>query len=114
MKISTVMSRKVATASSRTTLLTVSRVMSEKKISCVIITEKDRLLGIISERDIVRKLAATEGDFTGTTAGKVMSTPVETLWSDTTLDRGVTLMAEKGFRRFPILNRKGRLVGIVT
>jgi two-component system cell cycle response regulator len=43
-----------------------------------------------------------------------MSSPVQTLYSDTSLERAVTLMTEKGFRRFPIINRKDKLVGIVT
>jgi len=43
-----------------------------------------------------------------------MTTPVETLYSDTSLDRAVTLMTEKRFRRFPIISRKGKLMGIVT
>jgi CBS domain-containing protein len=69
MRISKVMSPKVATASTRTNLLAISRTMSKKKISCVIINGKDRPLGIISERDTVRHVASNEGDLEGITAG---------------------------------------------
>lgn len=114
MKVSYVMSKKVATVSSRTSLVTVGRMMSQKKISCVIVQEKDEVLGIISERDIVRRLAENGGELAGTVAKQAMTSPVHTLYADTTLDRAMALMTEKGFRRFPILNRKEKLVGIVT
>lgn len=114
MKVSSVMSKKVATVSPRTTLVTVGRMMSEKKISCVMVLEEGQVLGIISERDIVRRLAENRGELTGATAKQAMSSPVQTLYADTTLDRAVALMTEKSFRRFPILNRRDKLVGIVT
>jgi diguanylate cyclase (GGDEF)-like protein len=108
------MSKKVATVTPGTTLVTVGRMMSEKKISCVIVQEKMKILGIISERDIVRRLAANGGELSKIKAKQIMSSPVQTLYSDTTLDRAVNLMAEKGFRRFPIVNRSEKLVGVVT
>jgi len=114
LKVSYVMSKKVATVPPGTSLVTVGRMMSEKKISCVIVQDKDRIAGIISERDIVRRLAANGGELSKTKANQAMSSPVQTLYSDTTLERAVTLMTEKGFRRFPIINRKDKLVGIVT
>jgi diguanylate cyclase (GGDEF)-like protein len=114
MDIGAVMSRDVATVSPRTTLLTVGKMMADKKISCVMVTNNNRITGIISERDVVRHLAASRGDLSNLTAGKTMSTPVETLYSDTSIERAVTLMTEKKYRRFPIINRKGRLMGIVT
>jgi diguanylate cyclase (GGDEF)-like protein len=114
LKVSYVMSKKVATVTPGTTLVTVGRMMSEKKISCVIVQENTKIIGIISERDIVRRLASKGGELSKVKARQVMSSPVQTLYSDTTLDRAVNLMTEKGFRRFPILNRGEKLVGIVT
>ena len=114
MKVSYVISKKVATVSPGTTLVTVGRMMSEKKISCVIVQENNKVQGIISERDIVRQLAANENELSKVKAKQAMSSPVQTLYSDTTLERAVALMTEKGFRRFPILNRREKLVGIVT
>jgi len=113
-KVSYVMSKKVATVSPGTTLVTVGRMMSEKKISCVIVQENNKVQGIISERDIVRQLAANENELSKVKAKQAMSSPVHTLYADTTLERAVALMTEKGFRRFPILNRREKLVGIVT
>lgn len=114
MKVSYVMSKKVASVTPGTTLVTVGRIMSKKKISCVIVEGKNKVLGIISERDIVRRLAANGGELSGIKASQAMSSPVETLYSDTTLDRAVQLMTEKGYRRFPILNRSEKLIGVVT
>ena len=114
MKISNVMSKKVATVTPRTSLVTVGRQMTEKKISCVVVKEKDKILGIISERDIVRRMGQNGGEVSRVSARQAMSSPVQTLMAETTLERAVTLMTEKGFRRFPILNEKGKLVGVVT
>lgn len=114
MKVSYMMSKKVATVSPGTTLVTVGRMMSEKRISCVIVQENNKVLGIISERDIVRRFATNEDELPKVKAKQAMSSPVQTLYADTTLERAVALMTEKGFRRFPILNRREKLVGIVT
>jgi predicted transcriptional regulator len=49
-KVNYVMSKKVVTVSSRTTLVAVGRTMSEKKSSCTIVQEKNRVLGIINTK----------------------------------------------------------------
>lgn len=113
-KLSSLMTKKVASVSPRTRLTTVCNLMARKRISCVVVTRKGRIEGIISERDIVRAASAHGGRIDDLMTADVMSAPVHTLRSDTTLERALGLVTEKGYRRFPIVDPEGTLVGIVT
>ena len=108
------MTSNVAEVSPDTPLFTVCTMMRERKISCVLVRDGKKILGIISERDLVRTIAMKGGDLRGSTASDSMSSPVETLTTEVTLENAVRLMNEKGYRRFPILNMDGVLTGIVT
>jgi len=113
-KIRNVMTSNVATVTPRTSLVTVSRLMTEKKISCVVVVEKNRILGIVSERDLVKCVSANKGHLPGIFARQIMSSPVETITANTSLDNAIAIMSEKGYRRLPVLDSKGSLKGIVT
>jgi len=113
-KIRNVMTSNVTTVTPRTSLVTVSNLMAEKKISCVVVTDKDRILGIISERDLVKWISSNRGHLKGIVARQAMSSPVETITATASLDNAITIMSEKGYRRLPVLDTKDRLIGIVT
>lgn len=112
--VRSVMNTNVASVGHNASMDKISRLMAKRRISCVMVTHKERIKGIISERDLVRKMAEDCGQLCDLKARGVMSAPVETLPAKTTIERALTLMTEKGFRRFPIEDSRGRLVGIVT
>lgn len=82
-------------------------------ISCIVIVDDRKPVGIISERDIVRILSNGD-DCMRLDAGSVMSSPVHTVRSEASLDEAVNLMQEKKFRRFPVVADDGTLVGLIT
>jgi diguanylate cyclase (GGDEF)-like protein len=132
--VRTVMSHKVATVTGKTSLSQVAILLARKHISCVVVVKDGKPLGIVSERDLVQAIAKahavkspggkgagrkTAGNglthlLENTPVSQVMSTPVEVLPACTPLDKAVTLMHEKGYRRFPIVDESGSLGGIVT
>ena len=113
-QIRNVMTSNVATVSPLTPLVTVCKMMRKRKISCVLVMDGKKILGIISERDLVRTISRKGGDLIGSNASDAMSSPVETLTTDVALEKAVQLMRQQGYRRFPILNEDGALIGIVT
>lgn len=110
-----VMSPQVATVKPTASVRSVARMMTRKHISCAVVVERKKVIGIVSERDIVKSLGKQANiDLDEITVGEIMSSPVETLSSCTPLERAVQMMKEKGYRRFPITEADGSLAGIVT
>lgn len=87
--------------------------MTLKNVGCIIITEKDRPVGIITERDIVRKVVSKNKDPKNTSAQEIMSHPLMTIAPETYLDQIARIMTKYRIRRLPVV-RDNTLYGIVT
>jgi diguanylate cyclase (GGDEF)-like protein len=114
--ISDVMSPDVVSVAPDCGLRDLATTMREKRLSCVVVCEEGRPVGIVSERDLVRVLTevwSSEGRDTRR-AGDVMSAPVLTLPTTSRTTDALELLQHRGFRRAPIVDDAGRLVGIVT
>jgi CBS domain-containing protein len=109
-----IMSRDVVTAPTDTPVREVAQVMARKKISCVVIVGGTKPVGIISERDLVRVVAERPGMLVGLQAMDVMTTPAKNLTAEVTLAEALRAMKQYGFRRFPIVDAQGRIIGLVT
>ena len=70
--------------------------------------------GIVTERDIARMVGFSAKFFPDMTASEVMSKPLITINSDTSVRDAVALMEQKDIRRLPIVDDKGQMVGIIT
>jgi len=102
------------TVSEDTPLEKVASLMSVKLISCVIVVNQDGPIGIISERDIVKVVANDAKNLPELVAGDVMSHPLITVEPTTPVVDALNLMREKRFRRFPVVDAQGKLVGVLT
>jgi len=90
-----------------------ARVMTRNRIGSVVVTERSKPIGIITERDLARKLVAR--DRQGTVSIKeVMSSPVRVIEEDRAVKDAVLLMKRYGIKRIPVIDKKKRLIGIVT
>ncbi|MEM9248392.1 MAG: CBS domain-containing protein [Pseudomonadota bacterium] len=89
-------------------------VLRDRRIGALVVTEADgTLCGILSERDIVRKLAETPGQTLPQTVSENMTRNVETCTPDDTLVTVLVRMAEGKFRHMPVVE-SGALRGMVT
>jgi CBS-domain-containing membrane protein len=83
-----------------------------------VIDSSDRLVGIVTDRDIVVRGCVARRSLSDQTAADVMTTDVECAWADDSLVRVVERMARRGVRRLPVLDRQQRrsaqLIGIVS
>jgi CBS domain-containing protein len=113
MKVSDVMTRDVHLANPKQTLREAARMMSEQEIGALPVGEGDRLVGMITDRDIViRGVAAGKGP--SAKVGDIMSDKVMYCFDDEDTDNVCQNMAEIQMRRLPVVNREKRLVGILA
>jgi len=114
MQISEIMSRDVVIVSPTDSLQMVAQKMAEIDSGIMPVGEKDRLVGIVTDRDIVLR-AVAKGKTPGkSTARDVMSPDIKYCYEDETLEDAARNMSTLQVKRLPVLNREKRLVGIVS
>lgn len=113
MNIGHCMSKEVRIASPSQTIQTAARMMKDIDAGMLPVGENDRLIGMITDRDIaVRAVASGRGP--DTSVREIMSTEVHYCFEDEDLDDVSLKMGELQIRRLPVLNRAKRLVGIIS
>ena len=104
----------VATLAPTADLATAVKLMAERRIGAVVILGADhRVVGILSERDIVRALAEHGGAVLSDRVGQTMTRDVVTCSEDDTIGDLMSRMTTKKFRHMPVVSRE-RLIGIVS
>jgi signal-transduction protein with cAMP-binding, CBS, and nucleotidyltransferase domain len=91
----------------------VAELMSEKNIGSVLIGGADDLQGILTERDIIKKVVSKGLDPNTVKAGEVMSTPVVTVDAAADIYQMASIFSENSIRRLPVVE-EGRIIGILT
>jgi CBS domain-containing protein len=91
-----------------------ARRMKNEDIGALPIGENDRLIGMVTDRDIAVRAVAEDRDPSTTTVRDVMSEKIYYCFEDDDIEDAARCMAENQVRRLPILNRDKRLVGIVS
>jgi len=108
------MARTICTAKKSDTIERVGRIMKDEDCGFVPITDDGRVIGVITDRDIVmRCVSAGHTDTMKTTAGEVMTTHVISVDVNDTLDRAGELMASHQVRRLPVVEN-GKIVGVLS
>ena len=95
------------------TVLNAAQLMSERGIGGLVVTEGARLVGIFTERDILRRVVAPRRDAAATKVAEVMTTPVTACGPDTPVDDCAAMMTAKRIRHLPVVSDRG-LVGVIT
>jgi CBS domain-containing protein len=107
------MSGDVRVAEPNQTIREVARIMREIDAGVMPVGENDRLVGMITDRDIAVR-AVAEGKGPDTKVREVMSAEVKYCYDDEELDEVTQNMADLQVRRLPVVNREKRLVGIIA
>jgi CBS domain-containing protein len=90
-----------------------ARLMREKHIGSLAITDDEQLVGMITDRDITTRVVAEAADPMRTSVGDVSSPDLVSVEPDKDLEEALQLMARHQLRRLPVVE-DGRLVGIVA
>ena len=113
MQVNEVMSSDVNIASPQQTIREAAKMMAKIDAGVLPVGENDRLVGMITDRDIaVRAVAAGKGP--ETPVREIMSTEVKYCFEDDDIDDVAQNMADIKLRRLPVLNDQKRLVGIIS
>lgn len=90
------------------------KLMTAKKISALAVVDKDRLVGIFTERDAMAKILAAGRDPDKTAISEVMAADPQTVRAAMPLAYALHVMFEGGFRHVPIVDDNGAPVGMVS
>ena len=113
MRVSEAMTREVRVANPTQTIRDVAKIMAEIDAGAVPVGENDRLVGIITDRDIAIR-AVAEGKGPDTPVRDIMSKDIKYCYDDEDLEHVAENMGDLQVRRLPVVNRDKRLVGIVA
>jgi CBS domain-containing protein len=108
-----VMSKDVRVVRPDTSIKEVVATMNKFDIGSIIIVQGDRPVGIITERDILRRLVEPCLAPETLTARQIMTSPVLTISETASIEETAKLMARKGVKRLPVINN-GKIVGMIT
>jgi CBS domain-containing protein len=91
------------------------RVMSGLHVGAVAVADAEqRVAGIFTERDVLKKVALSGQDPDHTRIGALMTTPVEMATTRTTPGEALAIMLERHYRHLPIIDEHGRLLGMLS
>lgn len=117
MNISTILKdkgRNVVTARPDSTLLDIAKMLAKHKIGCIVVTDGDgQIVGIVSERDIVRTIASTGGEALQKPVSSCMTQKVITCTERDTIDMLMAEMTTHRFRHMPVVENK-TLIGLIS
>lgn len=113
LEVGEIMTEDIATVRLGSSVVSAAKIMSDKSISCIIVSDNGDLSGIITETDLLKKAVAEGYDFRKMTVEQIMSTPVRSLPRNLSVLDASRIMEAENIRRLVILEDE-RLVGILT
>lgn len=108
-----IMSKKVVTASEEDSVLDACRLLRDNKIGALIVISEKRAVGIISERDVIERVICDRKNPETTKVTEVMSRPLITIDSSSTVTEAAKLMSQKRIKKLGIVAQR-KLVGVLT
>jgi CBS domain-containing protein len=112
-----ILSRKgsnVIAVPAHTTVLDVLKLMAEKNIGSVVVTENERYIGLVTERDYARKIILMGKHSDDTTVGEIMSTNLPKITPESTIETCMLVMSDSNIRYLPVFDKTDELCGIVS
>ena len=112
-RISKIMNANPLTVRKEATISEAVKLMANKPHGCVIVTENKKPVGIITDSDLVKSLAYKKINPESKVA-KIMSSPATSIMHDSKLENANKIIDTKGFRKYPVVDKEGNLVGLVS
>lgn len=118
-RISELCERDVVAAAQDTTVAEAAKIMRRRHVGCIVVVDgKNGGLpipkGVVTDRDIVVEVTATELDPTVMTVGDIMPQELVTVRGDAPPQDAMRLMRAKGVRRLPVVTQNGHLIGLIA
>jgi len=114
MKVSQLMTKNVSVADLETTLEEIATMMRDEDAGAIPVLDGEKLVGIVTDRDIVLRCIAEGRDPVGTTSEEILSADLTTIRPNDDIDAAAHLMAQRQVRRLPVVDESGKLVGMLS
>jgi len=88
--------------------------MNDLHVGCALITKNDKLAGIFTERDVLRKVAGSGVDLSKASVSQFMTVDPDTLPSESSIAYVLHKMSVEGYRHIPLVDRQHRPTGVVA
>ena len=106
--------QQIHSVSKENTVLEAVEKMCALKVGALLVTENDKLIGIISERDLMTRVVLNKKDVSATRIADVMTANPVTITPNEKLSDAMSLMTQKRFRHLPVVDKDGKLMGMVS
>lgn len=114
LKVEDVMVEGVVTIDADATVMQAVRLMNENEIGCLIVMRRGRAVGIITERDLLKRVIAKSKNPKKTQVREIMTKPLIAGQPDMDLEEATRLMFKMKIKKLPVVESEGRLLGLIT
>ncbi|HEX4145471.1 MAG TPA: CBS domain-containing protein [Pirellulales bacterium] len=115
MSIGRICQRDVDIVGPKDSVLVAAERMRSRTVGCLVVVEQGQTpVGILTDRDLIIRVLAEERDARATTVGEVMTRFPDLAQEDMPIETALGLMRRRAFRRLPVIDKHGRLAGLVT
>lgn len=111
--VSALMKTRLTTATRYESVVTAAMRMVEANLGALLVVENDRLVGILSERDILQRVVARRRDPETTTVGMVLTPNPTAVTADTPVEECIQIIRTRGFRHLPVINAWRNPIGVL-
>ncbi len=113
LKVEDIMIETVITVEATATVMKAVKLMNKNEIGCLVVTKHGRAVGILTERDLLKRVLGKSMNPSRTKVGKIMTKPLIAGYSDMDLEDATRLMFDKKIKKLPVVD-DGRLKGLIT
>ncbi len=114
LKVEDMMVKNVITIESDSSVKQAAESMSTNEIGCLIVCRKGDAVGIVTERDLLKRVVAKARNVKTTTVNDIMSSPLTTVKPATEVEDAMKLMFQSKIKKLPVINHRKRAIGLVT
>lgn len=114
MKVNEIMNANVQSTTPLSNIKEAARQMHDIHVGCLTVLEGDRLIGILTDRDICCKVTATGRDAGFTKVHEIMSTEVATCYADQDINEAAEIMMNSHVRRLAVIDHDYRINGFLS
>ena len=82
--------------------------------SVIVVNDKEKVIGIFTERDVLRRYLTNQSKFLHLKVSEVMSSPVQTVPETMKVSDALAIMNDKNVRRLPVVDKYGKMIGFVS
>lgn len=113
-KVENLMHRGAQWVTPQTPVTRIAAMMKKTDVGAIPVGENDRLIGMVTDRDLAVRALADGHDPAKLCARDVMTKGIVYCWADQTVEHAVNIMQERQIRRLPVIDRNKRMVGMLS